>query len=178
MFSLSERPGYLRLHGTPDGLSFAKPSAFVGRRQTEWKTASIAEIDFSPKLETDRAGLTVFMSPAYHYDIVVTVRAGHRVAQLIRHAGDMEEMAGEQPIPAGPLQLRISSDAETYTFEWTVDGKEWHVLGTGMERLIASEVANVWSGAYVGMFSQTASDGPPADFRWFEYTSAEQPSRR
>lgn len=174
-YSLTERPDYLRLHGQPANLSFAAPVAFIGRRQTEWTTRSTARMEFTPAEENEEAGLVVFMSPGYHYEIVKTLRSGHLVVILEKQVGDMHEVTATAPVGDGPLLLRIDSDTNRYTFSWAQSDGGWHILGTGLERLISSEVANVWTGAFVGMFS-SGNGKPcvhPADFDWFEYDAPE-----
>lgn len=177
LLSLTERPGYLRLHGQAGDLSFTAATAFVGRRQDEWWTVSTACLDFAPVSTGDRAGLTIFMTPRYHYDIVKVIRDGHLYVQLLKQVDDIRTIAAEAPIVPGSLQLRIESTPETYTFSYLADGATWQKLGSGTERLIASEVANVWSGAYIAMFSESGSEAhsPPADFDWFDYRSAPSP---
>jgi alpha-N-arabinofuranosidase len=174
--SLSERKGFLRLHGRPTGLSFKKATAFVGRRQTEWKTTSTVRMEFEPREDGDAAGLTAFMSPRYHYDLVKTRCGASACVELIKQVADMRVVAAEAPAPEGAVLLRIQSDAEEYQFSFAADVRDagaakWTQLGTGEERLISSEVADVWSGAYVAMFSECrdAANGPPADFDWFDY---------
>ena len=170
LFSLTERPGYLRLHGQPGPMSFSNATAFVGRRQTEWRTVSSAELETHPAVAGDRAGLTVILSPQYHYDIAVAWENGRRVVQLAKQVADIHVIAAQQPVPDGPVQLRVTSEPMQYLFSWSSDGKEWHELGRGDQRLLGSEVANVWSGAYIAMFSEAGSTtGNPADFRWFRY---------
>lgn len=171
VMSLTERPGFLRLHGQSTGLSFQQTTAFVGRRQTEWRTTSTARLEFHPVQLGDRAGLTVFMSPMYHYDICKIWRDAKTYVQLTKQVDDLHVIAAEALVVDGSLLLRISSDAEHYRFSYSEDGRTWILLGSGEERLIASEVANVWSGAYVGMFAeaQNATSEPPADFDWFDY---------
>jgi len=154
--SLSERSGYLRLHGQPAGLAFQDLTAFVGRRQTEWRTVSTAKMEF-------------------HYDLSKIWRNGTMFLQLVKQVGDLRLVAAEVAVDDGPLLLRIDSDAEQYRFSYAVEDGVWTLLGTGEERLIASEIANVWSGAYLAMFceSQDAVHGPPADFKWFDYKAIE-----
>lgn len=173
-FSLTERPGFLRLHGQESLLSFSATTAFVGRRQTEWKSRSETQLEFDPHSENEEAGLTVLMSPTYHYEIFITRRAGNRVVMLRRRAGDLEQVAAQISIPAGPVRLRIDSDPEKYSFYYADSAGHWNLLGTGLERLISSEVASVWSGAYLGMYS--SGNGKkclaPADFDWFQYDTS------
>jgi xylan 1,4-beta-xylosidase len=174
VLSLTARPGFLRLHGQANGLSFKQSTAFVGRRQTEWRTTSSTRLEFHPKQENERAGLTIFMSPLYHYDIAKIWRDGKTYIQLRKQVDDLHVIAAEAEIEDGPLLLRIESDAEQYQFFYAKDGGAWNLLGTGEERLIASEVANVWSGAYLAMFSEGENAGTAiADFDWFDYTAIE-----
>ena len=173
--SLTERPGFLRLHPQP-ALSFTQTTAFVGRRQTEWNTVSTVRMEFDPKADREMAGLTVFMSPQYHYDLVKTRRDGNFYVQLIKQVSDMHEVAAETPVKDGPLELRVESTAEKYRFSFAVPGGAWVYIGQGDERQIASEVANVWSGMYIAMFATSAagSRATPADFDWFDYKASEE----
>ena len=173
--SLTERRGYLRLHGQPGSLSFQQTTAFVGRRQTEWRTSSTTRMEFRPMQPNERAGITIFMSPAYHYDLCKVWRDGKTYIQLVKQVDDLHLVAAEALIDDRPILLRIESDAEHYRFSYALDGGPFKLLGTGDERLIASEIANVWSGAYLGMFAegQDAKDADVADFDWFDYKPLE-----
>lgn len=178
--SLTERPGFLRLHGQPGGFSFTQPTAFVGRRQTEWWTTSTVRMEFDPRDDAEQAGLTVFMSPLFHYDLCETRGAGQRFVQVVKQVGDIHVVAAQIPVPPGPLLLRIESDPLLYHFSYAESDGVWHEVGTAEAKLLAPEIASVWSGAYIGMFS--ASNGPqngsPADFDWFEYQAWDHAEER
>jgi alpha-N-arabinofuranosidase len=177
-FSLAERPGYLRLHGQPGGISFSKPTAFVGRRQTEWWTTSIARMEFAPKIDGERAGLTVLMSPAFHYDLCETAENGKLFVELVKQVGDMHEVTSRVPVSAGPVMLRIESDPLRYQFAFAAQDGIWHEVGTGEVNLLAPELANVWTGMYIGMFSASSpSSATPADFDWFDYHAEDREKR-
>jgi len=51
-----------------------------------------------------------------------------------------------------------------------IDGTTCILLGTGHKRLIASEIANIWSEDYLAMFSEASDsrNAPPLDFDWFD----------
>jgi alpha-N-arabinofuranosidase len=172
--SLTERPGFLRLHGQP-ALSFAQTTAFVGRRQTEWNTVSTVRMEFAPTTDGEMAGLTVFMSPQYHYDVCKVRRDGKIYVQLVKQVSDMHEVTREVEVGDGPLRLRVESTAENYKFSFAPESGAWVELGSGDERQIASEIANVWSGMYIGMFavSPAPATAPAADFDSFEYRVAQ-----
>jgi alpha-N-arabinofuranosidase len=175
-FSLTERPGYLRLRGQPGGISFSQATAFVGRRQTEWWTTSTARMEFAPKSDGERAGLTVLMSPAYHYDLCEISQGGTLFVELFKQVGDMHEVTARMPVPSGPLLLRIESDPLRYHFSFAAQDGVWREVGSGDTNLLAPELANVWTGMYIGMFSVSAKNGEaaPADFHWFEYQARDQ----
>jgi alpha-N-arabinofuranosidase len=177
--SLNERPGYLRLHGQAE-LSFAKLTAFVGRRQTEWNTVSTARLEFTPTVDGEEAGLTVFMSPEYHYDVCKVRRDGKTYVQLVKQVSDMHEVTREVEVADGPLLLRVQSTAESYKFAFAPEGGAWVDLGSGDERQIASEIATVWSGMYIGMFAISTAGklAAPADFDWFDYVSQDTATTR
>lgn len=56
-WSLSERPGCLRLHGTGASLDTLSSPAFVGRRQQHFQCRVAARLTFAPQREGQRAGL-------------------------------------------------------------------------------------------------------------------------
>jgi len=69
------------------------------------------------------------------------------------------------------LWLKIQTTPEGYEFWFAEKADDWKKLGSGLANLIATEVAGVWSGALLGMYS-TGNDTlckTPADFDWFEY---------
>jgi hypothetical protein len=72
--------------------------------------------------------------------------------------------------------LRVESTAENYQFSFAPEGRARVKLGSGDERLIASEIANVWSGMYLAMFSVSPSGerATAADFQWFDYAAGKE----
>jgi xylan 1,4-beta-xylosidase len=175
--SLSERPGYLRLRGQSDSPAESKQAAFIGRRQEEMNCSASAALDFEPLGENEEAGLTVFQTRSHHYDIFKTLRGGSPAVVLRKTVGDMTVEAAMLRVERGPLDLKIESDPDTYRFYCADRGSEWRLLGSGQSKLIATEVASVWSGVLLGMYStgNGAPCGRPADFDWFEYRNLRVP---
>jgi xylan 1,4-beta-xylosidase len=170
-WSLTERPGWLRLKGSAVTLNESDSPAFVGRRQQHFACRAAALLDFSPQRAGDEAGLTVLMNEIHHYEIGISYRDAARWVFVRRRIGDLiAEVAGE-PIPAGLVELRIQSDAEYYTFSYVSGGQQPRIMQTGSARYLSSEVAGGFTGVYIGMYAtgngETAS--APADFDWFDY---------
>ncbi len=69
LFSLTDRPGFLRLWGQGARLEEGTQTAFAGRRQQDLHCEAATRMEFVPAGEADEAGLTVFHRHGYHYDL-------------------------------------------------------------------------------------------------------------
>jgi alpha-N-arabinofuranosidase len=135
-------------------------------------------MEFAPKSEGERAGLLVLMSPAFHYDLCEAAEGGGLFVELVKRVGDVREVANRVPVSAGPLMLRIESDPLRYHFAFAAQDGIWHEMGTGEVNLLAPELANVWTGMYIGMFSASShANATPADFDWFDYHPEDREKR-
>lgn len=167
-YSLSERPGYLRLKGTGEPLMETKQCAFIGTRMQEMAGVCTTEIEFTPTMESEEAGLALFQSGHYHYDLFITQRAGRKVVTLRKTVGDLVVESTAMAIDATKVGLKMTLGPEKCNFEVLVKGT-WQTVGTGLINLLATEIASVWSGALVGPYS-SGNGRPcknPADVSWF-----------
>jgi xylan 1,4-beta-xylosidase len=175
-WSLTARPGWLRLNGSAVTLDEADSPAFVGRRQQHFVCTVTTRLDFAPQQEGDEAGLTVLMNERHHYEIAVTHREGQRSLILRRRIGDLSAVVAQEVIPEGLIDLQIAAERLHYTFSYTLDGQLSHTLGTGETRYLSSEVAGGFTGVYFGMYAtgsgQAASS--PADFDGFDYQTSQR----
>jgi alpha-N-arabinofuranosidase len=66
---------------------------------------------------------------------------------------------------------RIVSTAETYRFSYAVGDESFQQLGEVETRYLSSEVADGFTGVFVGMFAtgNGKDNAASADFDWFEY---------
>jgi xylan 1,4-beta-xylosidase len=167
-FSLTDRPGFLRLLAQPGGL--ANPdAAFVGRRQTEITARFTAAMDDHPTTTDQEAGVSVFQTGEFHYDLFRTIRTGQSVIVLRKTVGDITAESAPIPVDQGPLLLRVTAEPLKYGFAFSTDnGTSWHEAGTGRVQLIGTEVAAVWSGVLLGTY---ASGSGSADVDWCEYVA-------
>ncbi len=74
-------------------------------------------------------------------------------------------------IEAGPVELGIQADNDSYTFLYALPGQPSQRVATGATRYLSSEVAGGFTGVYFGMYATSNGNGRtgPADFDWFEY---------
>lgn len=170
-WSLTERPGYLRLKGSSMTLDDVASPAFVARRQQHPVCRVTVSLDFSPQAEGEEAGLTTLMNERHHYEIAIRTGGDDRVVFVRRRIGDLVAEVAQARIPAGVVELQIEAEPEQYHFAYAVNGGPPKRLASGESRYLSTEVAGGFTGVYLGMYAtgngqQTVS---PADFDWFSY---------
>lgn len=170
-WSLEERKGWLRLHGSPVSLNETDSPAFVGRRQQHMECSAKTLMDFQPQDINEEAGLTVIMDEKHHYEIAVVLFAEQRKVIVRRTIGSLSAIVAEEPILDGPILLKIFADSYNYSFCYALEGCMEKTLAIGECKYLSSEVAGGFTGVYLGMYAtgNGKSSSVPADFDWFDY---------
>lgn len=170
-WSLTEHPGVLKLQGNATSLEEGPGTAFLAVRQEHYTCEVKVNLDFSPLLAGSEAGITVWSNPTHHYDLLVTLREGKRVAVLRKRIDDLLSVTEGVEIPEGPVSLHISAQPEKYTFSVQQGGNTPQILGTGTPRYLAPEVAGGFTGVMLGLFSSGNGEAQvaPACFAAFRY---------
>jgi alpha-N-arabinofuranosidase len=175
-WSLSERPGYLRLRLRPERLSEQTTPSFVGRRQQHIHFAAQAALEFTPQTGQECAGLALVQNNEFHFCLVVT-RGVETVVRLIKRAHGIEEMLAEQPITAGKLYFKVEGIEQAYSFYVATEPGIWHTIAENVDgRILSTPVAGGFVGAYIGMYASSNGQRSTnnADFDWFEYVGLDE----
>ncbi len=168
-FSLGERPGWLRLHGTRTTLDDVASPAFVARRQCHFRCRAATRLDFLPEHAGDQAGLVVRANEDNHYDLVVVPASDGPRARLCTRVQGVSSVVGEVPVGPGPWTLSIEAYPDRYEFFVAPRTGTALCLGSAPTVPLSSEAAGGFTGACVGLFAASEKDpAPPADFDWFE----------
>ncbi len=171
-WSLTRRPGWLTLHAT--GSSLDHPGCtFVGWRQQYPESRTVVRLD----PESGRAGLSVRLDEAHHYDVEV---ADGR-ASVIARIGPLRQSTATRPVPPGPVTLAITTrparerppaDGEPSGLHvGAPDFLAFHVgddpepLAELDGRYLSTEVATGFTGRVVGVYVTAGT----ASFDWFEH---------
>jgi len=175
-WSLTERPGCLRLKGLPASLDDdLQPIAFVGRRQQHFDCVISTKLEFFPENPGEEAGITVFMNASHHYDIYVTLTDnGHRCVQMRRRIGSLQAIVGQRDLDDySPIILRILATANLYSFSYATGEDAFAELASGETRYLSTDVAGGFVGVFIGLYASGNSSisTTNADFDWFEYKS-------
>jgi beta-xylosidase len=181
-WSLTERPGWLTLTATGDSLD--RPGhTFVGRRQQHHDCRAAVRLDPAGA----RAGLSVRMDEAHHYDLEVA----EGVANVIARIGPVRQVLAEHPVPPGPVALAVdirTTDVRPPTdvlpgeqsqglraggpdtLAFSVEGPDGSVRLAELDgRYLSTEVTGGFTGRVIGMY---VTEGRAA-FDWFDYRAGD-----
>ncbi len=174
-WSLTDRPGWLRLAGSAVTLDDADSPAFVGRRQRHFNCRAAALLDFNPQRDGEEAGLTALMNERHHYEIAVARKEGERRVIVRRRIGSLAAVVAQERVGDGPIILSVEADRDWYRFAYALPGRALKALASGETRYLSTEVAGGFTGVYLGMYApgNGAPSRTPAFFDWFDYIPTE-----
>lgn len=171
-YSLTERPGFMRLKLMPESITKWENPSFVGRRQQHINFMAYAAIDFEPKNESESAGIVLLQNNDYHFRVEKLLSGGKPVIRLTRREKGIETILAENPLSSKTFYIIVGAKGQDYGFSYSTDDKNWTILKEKEDgRILSRTLAGGFIGAYIGMYA--SSNGVPssnvADFDWFEY---------
>ena len=181
IFSLSARPGWLRLIGRESIGSWFE-QALVARRQEDFAYRAETELEFEPSTFQQAAGLAAYYNRHKFHCLAVTWHETlGRALTILSSEGDHPDgrlaFPLASPIPLGSdqaVRLAVSVDHAKLQFACALDGA-WREVGPVLDASLLSDEAGAgehrsFTGAFVGMFAfDTSGRGLAADLRYFEY---------
>ena len=179
LFSLTERPGHLRLYGRETIGSLFRQS-LVARRQQAHCFSAATIMEFEPDRFQQMAGLVCYYSGSKLHYLCVSHDAELgkyiRVISCLPDQVQTDAFSAPIAIPAGvPVHLRVEVDFERLYFAYRTGDGAWRRMPGPLDASILSDEAAPpgtpnFTGAFVGVCCQDlAGTGRPADFDFFEY---------
>ncbi|HWO08839.1 MAG TPA: glycoside hydrolase family 43 protein, partial [Polyangiaceae bacterium] len=179
LFSVTERPGHLRLFGRETIGSWFR-QALVARRQDSLCYSASTVIEFEPQHFQQMAGLVAYYNSAkFHYLYISHDDTHGKHLRVMTRRPDQvvfDVFTAPVPIAAGePVELRVEVDYERLYFGYRVGKGPLVWLPEPFDASILSDEATMpglpnFTGAFVGMACQDlAGTACHADFDWFEY---------
>ncbi len=182
LFSLTRRPGHLRLFGRESIGSWFEQS-LVARRQEDHCFRAETRVEFDPDTYQQVAGLTHYYNRHKFHALGMTLHEKlGRVLTILSCPGDypegrLEFPAGHGiPVPEGALDLALEVIDNAAQFFWRAAGEDrWQSIGPALDAGVVSDEGGrgehgSFTGAFVGMFAFDISGrAKPADFDWFVY---------
>jgi alpha-N-arabinofuranosidase len=170
-WSLTEKPGWLRLNGSKVSLSDTDSPAFVGRRQCDFNMVASTKINFTATAPNEEAGMVLRGNDENHYDFFISLVDGKRVVTLRKFLNNKVEEKKHVEVPPGALILKIRATELEYTFWVQTENKDAQKVGTALTKNISTEKIGGFIGAFIGMYASGngSANNNPADFDWFDY---------
>jgi xylan 1,4-beta-xylosidase len=173
--SLRQRPGHLRLWGSPYALADVASPALVCRRQQHLDLTVETRLEFEPRHPNEQAGICVRANEGFHLALLVRRDRRRRVLELAETTAGRTRVVGATEPGRGPLHLRIRATARTYTFFGGSDALRR--LGSVPARRLSAETIHAttgrhhFTGATIGLYAtgNGRRSAVPADFDWFDY---------
>ncbi len=169
-YSLTARPGYLRIKGSEQTIEEHQSPTFVGRRLQDQNFTATTQLEFNPRQNNEEAGVTL-LNNGTHFDLLVKQENGKRVAVCKLRFGSVTYQSKAVILKPGPVKLMIKGKPSQFSF-WVAQGDEpFNELEKIEARYLSSETVGGFTGTYVGLYS--TGNGKPstalADYDWFEY---------
>ncbi len=172
-YSITERPGFLRIHGGQSPVSCFEQS-LLARRQTEFDFVAETKFEYNPTNFQHFAGMVYRYDEQTQYLCVVThnEQKGKVIQVLtIMPEGFVRDM--EFPLDeTKPIWIRLEVHKDKGFFYWSQDGKSFRQIRPLLD---ASKLSDEYggqgfTGAFVGMFCvDMVSYKNYADFEYFSY---------
>ena len=175
-YSLSERPGWLRLKGTAASLKDHAPQTALVRRQRHFDLRFETRMDFQPSQDGEEAGLVLRQTDSLHADFCVVRQNGERRLVLRMTNPRYEKELFNVKAPKGDIQLTVIADRENYHFLWK-SGDASGEAGVISSNDLAVEASwdsggvMCFTGMMIGIYAtgNGSAAETPADFDWFDY---------
>ncbi|MDV4150351.1 glycoside hydrolase family 43 protein [Clostridium sp. AL.422] len=198
-YSLTERPGFLRLKLSPKKLidildydssnplyDLNQTPSFIGRRQQHINFEASVKMEFNPRNEFEVAGLALVQNNNFQYRLEYSLFKSKKVIRLIKSIskneidntrnniiGNVESIVVEEIFDSNIIYLKICALGQNYSFYYGDSIDNMKLLVNNIDgRILSSDVAGGFVGAYIGMFatSNGHQSSNIADFDWFDYS--------
>lgn len=168
-WSLTERPGFLRLHALP-ATSFWQARNSLTQRAIGPRSSPTVTLDVAGLAAGDVAGLALLNLPYATLGVEKTP-AGLQVA-LYDQARDR---TARVPLPSGTTRVMLRADCDFLTeqarFSWSVDGKEFTPIGAPFTMVFQLKT---FQGVRYALFNYN-QDGKPGGHADFDSIDVYQP---
>ena len=168
IYSLSERPGYLRLYTRPERAEEMCYPSFLGLRQKDYSFKVNAGVDFKPANENECGGVVLFQNHENHLTAEIVLKDGKKLLQIRRCVKGAEQITSsvETTSDLTTIELQVKHQKAT---AYLVENNNYKLVEADIDLLpYTTEEAGGFVGCTVGMY--TSSNGKDSnnhcDFAW------------
>ncbi|MFP4380931.1 MAG: glycoside hydrolase family 43 protein [Candidatus Sumerlaeia bacterium] len=149
----------IRLTGNAADLSQQKPGAtWCAVRQAFNEGVWQVSMQFDPQQENEEAGISCFMNPDYHYDLLISREAGQPVLVARRQVSDIDYIQESMPVEGEWVDVEVRVNPWAYEFFVGFDGGEKNLFAKMQAHLITRSVAGGFTGVMLSLFATGRGD--------------------
>ena len=169
-YSLTERPGYLRLKIRPARLTELANPSLVCRRQQHMSFVTRTVLEFAPDRD-EVAGMVLLQSNRYHLRMEYALEGDQTIVRLVQCKDGVETLINTIPWHSDRFEMKISAHGQDFIFYFG-DGEKNIPLAQKVDgRILSTDVAGGFVGTTIGLYA--SGNGREshniADFDLFEY---------
>lgn len=190
-WSLTERPGYVRLWTLRYDLNTIHAKNTLVRREKHHAYTATVKMEFQPDTNGQQAGLVCYYDTIQHIKLCVIYEDGIRIRVMQTKAGISTVIGEIIPIDQSVYYLKVTVEHERREFWYSANNQDWQSVGVATDARFLSDEAGgeyaatqdlprmcrhkAFTGTMVGIYANNGGSGvvSPADFDWFEYQAHE-----
>ncbi|TJZ53362.1 glycoside hydrolase family 43 protein [Sphingobacterium olei] len=137
-----------------------KPISALFYRQQHMVFTTEVEMNYTPRSESDLAGITCLQSEAFNYVFGVTKSGNDYYLVLERtEKGSAQVVAKEKLTESGKIRLRVHAEGDNYQFSYaSIDSDYKNIGGTVSGDILSTDIAGGFTGSMIGLYSTSAND--------------------
>ena len=176
-YSLTVRPGYLRMELSHVRLEDMDTPAMLVRRQQHYNFQAALAMEFEPLRDGEEAGLVLTQNERFSFLLVKEMKKGRVMLNCYRLVNGVRELLRSVETGPGRLYLTVEGTEGSYDFYYGMRERQKTALALGEDGSILSTlVADGFVGTYLGMYASAGHKASHnhADFDWFRYQIIEE----
>ena len=176
-YSLTVRPGYLRMELSHVRLEDMDTPAMLVRRQQHYNFQAALAMEFEPLRDGEEAGLVLTQNERFSFLLVKEMKKGRVMLNCYRLVNGVSELLRSVETGPGRLYLTVEGTEGSYDFYYGMRERQKTALALGEDGSILSTlVADGFVGTYLGMYASAGHKASHnhADFDWFRYEIIEE----
>ena len=176
-YSLTVRPGYLRMELSHVRLEDMDTPAMLVRRQQHYNFQAALAMEFEPLRDGEEAGLVLTQNERFSFLLVKEMKKGRVMLNCYRLVNGVRELLRSVETGPGRLYLTVEGTEGSYDFYYGMRERQKTALALGEDGSILSTlVADGFVVTYLGMYASAGHKASHnhADFDWFRYEIIEE----
>lgn len=150
----------LKIKPFPVTIKAAEPTSTLFYRQQHATFEATVSLKYVPQSAKDLAGIVCYQKESFNYVFGITKKGNDDYLVLERTEGGKSTIiAGTKVDVSGTVQLNVTAKGDSYTFNYSTDGRHFTNLGgTVSGDILSTDVAGGFTGALLGLYATSAND--------------------